>query len=51
MATPPDNNSKANEVSFVRNLGLFDATMIGIGAMIVKRFEGEMKSLITKIMG
>jgi amino acid transporter/nucleotide-binding universal stress UspA family protein len=28
------NNSQTSEVTFVRDLGLFDATMIGVGAMI-----------------
>ena len=34
MASPPVSASPEAEVTFARNLGLFDATMIGIGAMI-----------------
>jgi amino acid transporter/nucleotide-binding universal stress UspA family protein len=34
MASPPVLTSAEPEVTFARNLGLFDATMIGIGAMI-----------------
>ncbi len=34
MQTPIKNSAEEVEVSFARNLGLFDATMIGIGAMI-----------------
>jgi len=34
MAPASSNNSHEIEVSFARNLSLFDATMIGIGAMI-----------------
>jgi len=34
MAPPPELTSPEAEVSFARDLGLFDATMIGIGAMI-----------------
>ena len=34
MAQSPEPLSPENEVTFARNLGLFDATMIGIGAMI-----------------
>ncbi|MEJ2169221.1 MAG: hypothetical protein P8X90_27240, partial [Desulfobacterales bacterium] len=34
MAPSPASGSPETEVTFSRNLGLFDATMIGIGAMI-----------------
>ncbi len=34
MASPPAPSSLEAKVTFARNLGLFDATMIGIGAMI-----------------
>ena len=34
MAAPPTPAPPEPEVTFARNLGLFDATMIGIGAMI-----------------
>jgi hypothetical protein len=34
MASSPELSSPETEVTFARNLGLFDATMIGIGAMI-----------------
>ena len=34
MASSPELSSPESEVTFARNLGLFDATMIGIGAMI-----------------
>ncbi len=34
MASSPERNSVETEVTFARDLGLFDATMIGIGAMI-----------------
>jgi len=34
MATAPETPSTPGEVTFARSLGLFDATMIGIGAMI-----------------
>jgi amino acid transporter/nucleotide-binding universal stress UspA family protein len=34
MQNQKKNNTEATEVSFSRDLGLFDATMIGIGAMI-----------------
>lgn len=33
MAAASSNNSHEIEISFARNLSLFDATMIGIGAM------------------
>ncbi|MFZ0450074.1 MAG: amino acid permease [Desulfatiglandaceae bacterium] len=34
MASPQELTSQETEVTFARDLGLFDATMIGIGAMI-----------------
>jgi len=34
MATSPTCTPQKAEVTFARDLGLFDATMIGIGAMI-----------------
>jgi amino acid transporter/nucleotide-binding universal stress UspA family protein len=34
MATSDNNSNAQTEVTFARDLGLFDATMIGIGAMI-----------------
>ena len=34
MAAPPTHTPQETEVTFARDLGLFDATMIGIGAMI-----------------
>jgi len=34
MTTAPVPPSAPSEVKFARNLGLFDATMIGIGTMI-----------------
>jgi len=34
MAATPPNASQETDVTFARDLGLFDATMIGIGAMI-----------------
>ena len=34
MAESPTRTPKETEVTFARDLGLFDATMIGIGAMI-----------------
>ena len=34
MASTPPPNSSEHEITFARDLGLFDATMIGIGAMI-----------------
>ena len=34
MAANTTDTSQEHEVTFARDLGLFDATMIGIGAMI-----------------
>ena len=34
MAKSNNNSNAETEVTFARDLGLFDATMIGIGAMI-----------------
>ena len=34
MEKPEENNHRSAEVTFSRDLGLFDATMIGVGAMI-----------------
>ncbi len=34
MEKPEENNNRSAEVTFSRDLGLFDATMIGVGAMI-----------------
>ncbi len=98
MAKANGNHNNNTEVAFARDLGLFDATMIGIGAgkvasglaraageydlivlgvseeglfsnvifgeiaervarysrgpgMIVKRYEGKVKSLVKKVLG
>ena len=34
MTAPLERPSQESEITFARDLGLFDATMIGIGAMI-----------------
>ena len=41
MVSTPDLTPSETEVTFARDLGLFDATMIGIGAMIGSRTVGH----------
>jgi hypothetical protein len=63
-APPEHTEGDASGATFARDLRLFDATMIGVGeipekvaryspasVLIVKRYEGPVKSLVKQVLG